>query len=76
MRVVKIHTSEWSEETFHIITDLPDSKIKQVVAPMVAQERRETEQLYEVEEYVEALKKVFPSAYVHMQDVDEHELTF
>lgn len=65
MRVIRINTSAWMEEDFHLVTTLDDDKIIEVIQPII-QSERDGEGYYDNDILLEALKERYPKEYIDM----------
>jgi hypothetical protein len=65
MRVIRINTTAWMEEDFHLVTTLDDDQIIEVIKPIV-QAERDNDDFYDNDTLLNALKDTYPDAYVDM----------
>jgi hypothetical protein len=70
MKVIRINTTAFEEEDFHLLTDLSEDDLYEVIMPIVNEER-DGEDEYDNETLVFALKKRYPYSLVQMIDIEE-----
>lgn len=70
MNVYKINTTAYEDEDFHLLTDLTEQDIVEVVMPIVNAERDGYEE-YDNELLLDALKKRYPNNVVEMHSINE-----
>lgn len=70
MQVIRINTTAFEEEDFHLLTDLNEDDLYEVIMPIVNEER-DGEGYYDNEELVIALKKRYPHNLVQMVEIKE-----
>lgn len=66
MQVFRISTTPYEEDDFFIMTDLHADSIVAFIQPIVINQRRIEEELYDNESLVEGLRKQFPKSKVIM----------
>lgn len=59
MKVYRVNTTAYKEEDFHLMTELTEQEIADVITPIVVRERDGYEE-YDNELLVDALKKKYP----------------
>jgi hypothetical protein len=59
MNIFRINTTAYEEEDFFILTDLRSEDVESILSPIVKTER-ETEQYYDNDSLVRALRDAFP----------------
>jgi hypothetical protein len=77
IRAVEINTTAFKEENFILVTDLTDEEIENVIRPIVAKERNETDEeeyYYDNVELVGALEEVYPNNFILVYYTDSIEL--
>jgi hypothetical protein len=77
IRAVEINTTAFKEENFILVTDLTDEEIENVIRPIVAKERNETDEeeyYYDNVELVGALEEVYPNNLILVYYTDSIEL--
>lgn len=67
MKVFRVNTTAYSEEDFHLLTDLTEQEIEDIIAPIVARERDGHEE-YDNELLVDALKKKYPRKLIELYE--------
>ena len=65
MRVVRINTTAWTAEDFHLVTTLDDDQIIEVIRPIVNAEREGEGEYYHIT-LLNALKRRYPEQYADM----------
>ena len=77
IRAVEVNTTAFKEENFILVTDLTDEEIENVIRPIVAKERNETDEeeyYYDNVELVGALEEVYPNNLILVYYTDSIEL--
>lgn len=70
---LEISTSAWSDEVLMIATDLSVKDVVKVLAPVVAKERENFDVLSNTE-YINELRKEYPTAFIEVVKVHYIEL--
>lgn len=70
MQVIRINTTAFEEEDFHLLTDLSEDDLYEVIMPIVNEER-DGEGYYDNEDLYMALKKRYPHNLVQMVEIKE-----
>ena len=65
MDVLRINTTAFQEEDFHLLTTLTDKQIRKVIKPIVMRERKGGD-VYDNDELVTALRREYPNEVVLM----------
>ena len=65
MDVLRINTTAFQEEDFHLLTTLTDKQIRKVIKPIIKRERKGGD-AYDNDELVEALRREYPNEVVLM----------
>lgn len=75
MNIFKISTSNWDDEDFILFTSLNEKQVRQVIQPMVDEERQE-DFVFTNEDYVNILRDAYPKAVILTDKNDMYEIVF
>ena len=67
MNVFRVNTTGYQEEDFHLMTELTEQEIADVITPIVVRERDGYEE-YDNELLVDALKKKYPRKVIELYE--------
>ena len=75
MKIFKIKTSAWDEESFILATQLSEKQIRSVIQPMVDEER-DGDFVFNNDDYVQALKDSYPKSVILTDNGEAEEIIF
>ena len=73
MKIYNISTTAYEEEDFLVITDLPKSKILEVIEPLINAEREDLGD-YDNESLVKELIKKYPTNFIELAEINYLEV--